>query len=202
MKTSFPACDLCGLPLRYQEIASTTYSRTFHFCCSGCKQVFHMLMESADAGDPETFRETELFKKCQEIGIIPRSEAELAEKAKEFPTTHEPARETEHQPLTHPKDTLSLPLNIDQMWCPACAWVVEETLKRTPGIAEASCNFATDRVRCDYNPVLTSPQRKALPARSSWHPARTRTPCWATSASVAAPTRNLRLAYLPFHLDY
>ena len=38
-----------------------------------------MLIESSDAGDPESFRETELFKKCQEIGIIPRSEAELAE---------------------------------------------------------------------------------------------------------------------------
>jgi heavy metal translocating P-type ATPase len=45
------------------------------------------------------------------------------------------------------------------MWCPACAWVIEETLRRTPGIIGASCNFATDRVRCDYDPVLTAPQR-------------------------------------------
>ncbi|MBW2580501.1 MAG: cation-translocating P-type ATPase, partial [Deltaproteobacteria bacterium] len=41
----------------------------------------------------------------------------------------------------------------------ACAWVIEETLKRTPGVISASCNFATDRVRCDYNPVLTSPHQ-------------------------------------------
>ncbi|MCK5196027.1 MAG: hypothetical protein KAQ71_19595, partial [Desulfobulbaceae bacterium] len=87
MNTSSPSCDLCGLPLRYQKLSSTTHSRTFHFCCLGCKQVFHMLIESSDAGDPESFRETELFKKCQEIGIIPRSEAELAEKARESPTT-------------------------------------------------------------------------------------------------------------------
>ncbi len=118
-----------------------------------------MLMESSDAGDPESFRETELFKKCQEIGIIPGSEAELAEKTEELSTTPAGAPKTEYQHHTHPEDTLSLTLNVDQMWCPACAWVIEEALRKTPGIKDASCNFATDRVRCDYNPVLVSPQR-------------------------------------------
>jgi cation transport ATPase len=130
----------------------------------GCKQVFHMLIESSDAGNPESFRETELFKKCQEIGIIPRSEAELAEtaRAQVLPAAplspNGPAAETEYQTPSLDGDTLSLTLSVDQMWCPACAWVIEETLRRTPGIIGASCNFATDRVRCDYNPVLTSPQ--------------------------------------------
>jgi heavy metal translocating P-type ATPase len=131
----------------------------------GCKQVFHMLIESSDAGDPESFRQTELFKKCQEIGIIPRSEAELAEtaRAQVLPAAplspNGPATETEYQTPSLDNDTLSLTLSVDQMWCPACAWVIEETLRRTPGIIGASCNFATDRVRCDYNPILTSPQR-------------------------------------------
>ncbi|MDH3803362.1 MAG: cation transporter, partial [Deltaproteobacteria bacterium] len=122
-----------------------------------------MLIESSDAGDPESFRETELFKKCQEIGIIPRSEAELAEiiRAKILPaaplSTNGPT--TEYQTPSLDNDTLSLSLSVDQMWCPACAWVIEETLRRTPGIIGAACNFATDRVRCDYDPVLTSPQR-------------------------------------------
>jgi heavy metal translocating P-type ATPase len=124
-----------------------------------------MLIESSDAGDPESFRETELFKKCQEIGIIPKSEAELAEKARAqvLPAAplspNGPATKTEYQTPSLDNDTLSLTLNVDQMWCPACAWVIEETLRRTPGIIDASCIFATDRVRCDYDPVLTSPQR-------------------------------------------
>jgi heavy metal translocating P-type ATPase len=122
-----------------------------------------MLIESSDAGDPESFRETELFKKCQEIGIIPRSEAELAEKARESPTTifSKPGlvQEPDYQESTADESSLSLPLNVTLMWCPACAWVIEETLKRTPGVISASCNFATDRVRCDYNPVLTSPHQ-------------------------------------------
>ncbi len=122
-----------------------------------------MLIESSDAGDPESFRETELFKKCQEIGIIPRSEAELVEKAQESPTTVFPqtglVQERDYRESTAAASSLSLTLNLTLMWCPACAWVIEETLRRTPGIIGASCNFATDRVRCDYNPVLTSPHQ-------------------------------------------
>jgi cation transport ATPase len=68
-------------------------------------------------------------------------------------------REDEYQKSDVDEVTLSLNLQVNQMWCPACAWVIEETLRRTPGIIGASCNFATDRVRCDYDPVLTSPQR-------------------------------------------
>jgi len=121
-----------------------------------------MLIESSDAGDPESFRETELFKKCQEIGIIPKSEAELAERVQENSTTVFPQtgidQERDYQESTAAESSLSLTLNVTLMWCPACAWVIEETLKRSPGIISASCNFATDRIRCDYDPVLTSPQ--------------------------------------------
>jgi heavy metal translocating P-type ATPase len=131
----------------------------------GCKQVFHMLMESSDTADPASFRETELFKKCQEIGIIPKSETELAERAggqdvvATAPSATRPAQELANQKGTYDEIHLSLNLHVHQMWCPACAWVIEESLKKSPGIASASCNFATDRVRCDYNPVITSPQK-------------------------------------------
>jgi len=122
-----------------------------------------MLMEATDSPDPASFRQTELFRKCQEIGIIPRSEAELAERAgdQEAVATLPAADTQERQDSegTHDETYLSLGLQVRQMWCPACAWVIEETLRRTPGVISPSCNFATDRVRCDYDPVLTSPQR-------------------------------------------
>jgi copper chaperone CopZ len=106
---------------------------------------------------------TKLFKKCQEIGIIPRSEAELVERTQESPTTIFPQadliQESDYQESTADESSLSLSLNVTLMWCPACAWVIEEILTRTPGVISASCNFATDRVRCDYNPVLTSPHQ-------------------------------------------
>ena len=123
-----------------------------------------MLMEATESADPESFRQTELFRKCQEMGIIPSNEAELREKAgfqppslsvSSFGSTVEEDRSSE----TVPGDgNIGLTLKVNQMWCPACAWVIEETLRRSPGIVTASCNFATDRVRCDYNPIATSPQ--------------------------------------------
>jgi hypothetical protein len=104
----------------------------------GCKQVFHMLMEATDSPDPASFRQTELFRKCQEIGIIPRSEAELAERAgdQEAVATLPAADTQERQDSegTHDETYLSLGLQVRQMWCPACAWVIEETLRRTPGV--------------------------------------------------------------------
>ena len=36
-----------------------------------------MLMEAADSPDPVQFKETDLFKKCREMGIIPESESDL-----------------------------------------------------------------------------------------------------------------------------
>lgn len=165
MNTSSDCCDLCGFPLRYQEITKNISGKNFRFCCMGCKQVFHMLMEATDSPDPDLFRETELFKKCQEIGIIPRSEAELEERVRSqepLPSVSSLASKAEKPDSlgTISEETqLSLTLTVSQMWCPACAWVIEETLNRDPGIISATCNFATDRVRCDYNPIVTSPQQ-------------------------------------------
>ncbi|MGE5840634.1 MAG: cation transporter, partial [Deltaproteobacteria bacterium] len=45
------------------------------------------------------------------------------------------------------------------MWCPACAWVIEESLDKMPGISHVQCSFSSDHMRCDYDPVLTSPSR-------------------------------------------
>jgi YHS domain-containing protein len=71
MHSSSAGCDLCGLTLRYHQTNIAISGKTFHFCCMGCKQVFRMLMEATDSPDPESFRQTELFRKCQEMGIIP-----------------------------------------------------------------------------------------------------------------------------------
>jgi len=44
------------------------------------------------------------------------------------------------------------------MWCPACAWVIEESLHKEPGVNSVKCHFTTDHLKLEYNPVLTSPQ--------------------------------------------
>jgi cation transport ATPase len=45
------------------------------------------------------------------------------------------------------------------MWCSACAWVIDESLKKTPGIVDSTCNFSTDRLQVTYDPVKLSPDQ-------------------------------------------
>ncbi|MEA3230796.1 MAG: cation-translocating P-type ATPase, partial [Thermodesulfobacteriota bacterium] len=141
------------------------------FCCQGCKQVFRILMEATDSVDPADFQTTELFKKCQAMGIIPRSESDLAKKDRDSVSpTAEASRFTRTPVETDPHSTsgpnrLPLYLNVSGMWCPACAWVIEETMKKDAGVFSAACYFSTDRVRCEYDPVRTSPEKIATTIR-------------------------------------
>ena len=144
------ACDLCGLPLRFGAITHALEGRSHRFCCMGCRQVFVMLLAAADARDPADFRNTDLFHRCQEMGVIPRSAADLARR-QEGPANPPPA------PAAGDGATLQLTLQIDGMWCPACAWVIEDSLRRQRGVLEAACNFATDRLQCRFDPVRSAP---------------------------------------------
>ncbi|MGD2269500.1 MAG: cation-translocating P-type ATPase [Desulfobacterales bacterium] len=126
-----------------------------------------MLSESAHADDPAAFRETELFKKCQALGIIPRSESDLARHNRPQPSkgpdpgelpSKKITKETQNQHLSETA-ALGLQLRVSNMWCPACAWVIDETLRRHPGILGTSCSFSTDRLYCTYDPVRISPDR-------------------------------------------
>ena len=158
-------CELCGLALRAGRHESTHADQTYQFCCQGCRQVFSILIEAVGAGDPATFRQSKLFTQCQELGIIPRSEADLLSshadkrRSNESPTGPiEPSKRTPHSP-TPAEGVLSLNLKISNMWCPACAWLIDESLKKTPGVIDSTCNFSTDRLQVDYNPIKTSPDR-------------------------------------------
>jgi heavy metal translocating P-type ATPase len=158
------SCDLCGLSLHYGKVSAVFSGKSYSFCCTGCRQVFNILLEAADTDDPEKFRETELFKQCREKGIIPASEADLASRA--TTTNHRvlapPATDPSQGPdpaIDSSKDTLDLNLKISNMWCPACAWLIDETLIKAGGIIDSSCNFSTDRLSIHYNPITTSPSR-------------------------------------------
>jgi len=154
-------CDLCGLSLPFGNYNLEASDKTYRFCCMGCKQVFLMLLEATDSGDPARFKETELFKKCLEMGIIPGSEAELRQRATGHPVANKAQPATDQgqgaDAPTAENTTLTLQLKLSDMWCPACAWVIDESLKKMPGIVDSACNFSTDRLRCEYDPVKTSP---------------------------------------------
>ena len=163
MNPSAAPCDLCGLSLRHGSVKLTSGNQDFFFCCIGCRQVFIMLMEAVDSPDPVQFKQTELFKKCRDMGIIPESESDLKERlstdsatplySSPQPDTDLPGNRENHGV----PERLTIFLKVSDMWCPACAWVIEEALKKHPGVVRSSCNFSTDRVSCEYNPIQTSP---------------------------------------------
>jgi heavy metal translocating P-type ATPase len=117
-----------------------------------------MLWEASDSGDPEQFQQTELFQKCRDIGIIPGSvEDLLQQKPDASPIPSE--NSSQAAPVVLVEQTLPLNLKVSGMWCLACAWVLENMLKKYSGITEVSCNFSTDRLRCAYDPVKSSPDQ-------------------------------------------
>jgi len=157
-------CDLCGLPLRAGRFEAKFSANIYQFCCQGCRQVFNILLEATDTPDPAKFRESDLFRQCVEIGIIPRSEADLVSTGVEDKSDESPSRNVEKvEPAGHsasPKESvLGLNLKVSNMWCPACAWLIDESLKKALGVIDSACNFSTDRLQVSYNPIKTSPDR-------------------------------------------
>jgi heavy metal translocating P-type ATPase len=154
-------CILCGLSLRSGAVSAVLSGKSYTFCCNGCRQVFTILMASTDSPDPETFRQTDLFRECQAKGIIPRSEEELTraqgDAGSGADTGQADAAITAS--AADSDNTLTLKLKISNMWCAACAWVIDESLKKTPGIVDAACNFSTDRLQVAYDPVKSTPHQ-------------------------------------------
>ncbi len=156
-----PRCTLCGLSLRHGAVTAIIAGTSYAFCCQGCRQVFTILKVATNSPDPETFRETELFRQCQARGIIPRSEQELSRTGamaiSEADGTHAGASNT--SPAVAGDNVLTLNLIVSNMWCSACAWVIDASLEKTPGVVDASCNFSTDRLQVVYDPVKIRSQQ-------------------------------------------
>ena len=157
-------CDLCGLSLNAGKFEAAFSGKTYQFCCQGCRQVFSILIEATGSGDPAKFRESDLFKQCVAKGIIPRSEADLVSthvdgKSDESPSRTVEKLESAGKSATPTDGVLGLNLKVSNMWCPACAWLIDECLKKTPGIINSTCNFSTDRLQVIYSPIKTSPDQ-------------------------------------------
>ena len=150
-------CDLCGFSLKYGRVSSPSDQGELNFCCMGCRQVYRMLSEASGSPDPADFKNTDLFRRCREAGIIPASEDELADLHKPSPPapfSQSPTNSPDESIAGH---TLPCHLNIEGMWCPACAWAIEVALERMRGVESPTCNFSTDTLRCAYDPIKTSP---------------------------------------------
>ncbi len=131
-------CGLCGLPARRSPAVLTVEGEVLHFCCQGCLHVFQVLFNSPD-GSPVDYKQTELYRACVASGLIPSGE--------ETPDDFELGVEAVDERMTR-----ELTLDVSGMWCSACSWIIEETLRKKEGILGASVLFLSDLVRIKYLP--------------------------------------------------
>lgn len=141
------SCDLCGLPMGPGATEATGGGTTHHFCCPGCRQVYSILSASSGAL-PGDFKNTELYRACVEAGVIPGN----------LPGPRDGSGAGDsHQPRGE-FPALEISFKADGMWCPACAWLIEEVLRRTSGVVQPTVSFFADTVRLTYLPHLIAPE--------------------------------------------
>ncbi|UCG08309.1 MAG: cation-translocating P-type ATPase [Desulfobacterales bacterium] len=118
-------------------------------------------MEATGSDNPKTFGETELFKQCQEKGIIPKSESDLTATNAPAAIKLETGSTAESEKLAggNRANVLKVNLKISNMWCPACAWLIDQSLQKSRGILESTCNFSTDNLKVAYDPIQSSPSQ-------------------------------------------
>ncbi len=151
MKTIL-SCKLCGLPVKTAADPAKDL-----FCCSGCKMVYAMLMESDQCNLDQSgdFKDTDLYKQCVAAGVIPDTHEKhsISEIDADLFKIPAPGRSPD------PDSLLDLNFHLHHMWCPACAWVIEKALIESNGVIKASCNFSSDRGNVLYDPIKTSPDK-------------------------------------------
>ncbi len=112
--------------------------------------------KSDQSKDSTDFRDTDLYKQCVAAGVIPDTSGKESTSQEAESRDSDKAGSDVH---TDPDNLLTLNFQINNMWCPACAWVIEKALIKSNGVIKASCNFSSDRGSVIYNPVKTSPEK-------------------------------------------
>ncbi len=151
-------CALCGL-----QVKSADANADNQFCCNGCRMVYSILLESGQGDNPTGFKETDLYKQCVAAGVVPDPEGTTPLTGLTVEADDNPG--VRNKLLVHDdahagsNSLLTLNMTISQMWCPACAWVIEKALLKSKGVIKASCNFSSDRGKVIFDPVKTSPEK-------------------------------------------
>ncbi|WP_109487401.1 heavy metal translocating P-type ATPase [Occallatibacter savannae] len=131
------ACGLCGLDCNKAAITRTFDANRLDFCCIGCANVYAILLESGVIASGQDIRDTEVFRRSLELGLISNPVSE-----------HSPALEIDPR-----APTAEVLLQINGMWCSACGWLIEHALNKLPGIVSAEVLFASDLAKIKYCPL-------------------------------------------------
>ena len=131
-------CDLCGAAATKNPQLQSFRDVPKRFCCTGCLNVYAILLESGTLEAGQDPRETSLFQESLRLGLLGQAEAPV------------PA-------LPEGAETREVLYQLSGMWCAACGWVVEHALRQEPGIVSAEVLFTSDLLKVTYCPQLIPP---------------------------------------------
>jgi len=140
-------CSLCELPCGRHPVTRTYEGSDKPFCCMGCANVYAILLESGTLAAGQNIRETDVFRRSLELGLISNPA-----------TSEDNAPTVALDPRTPTKEIL---LQVNGMWCSACAWLIERGLRGLPGVVSADVFFASDLAKITYRPQALPPDRIA-----------------------------------------
>jgi heavy metal translocating P-type ATPase len=149
--TTGATCGLCELPCGRQPVARAYEGSENLFCCMGCANVYAILLESGVLAAGQNIRETEVFRRSLELGLI--SNPDTGDDFKSAVAT---------DPRMPTKEML---LQVNGMWCSACAWLIERGLRGLPGVVSADVFFASDLAKITYCPQSLPPDHIAARIR-------------------------------------
>jgi P-type Cu2+ transporter len=132
------ACDLCGAAATKSPQLQSFRDVPKRFCCTGCLNVYAILLESGTLDTGQDPRETSLFQESLRLGLLGQAEAPA-------PAVPEGA------------ETREVLYQLSGMWCAACGWVVEHALRQEVGIVSAEVLFTSDLLKVTYCPQLIPP---------------------------------------------
>lgn len=125
------ACFHCGEPLRGSQLMARIGDRSEPVCCAGCLAVAQLIAGSGLAD----------FYRLRQSASIRPEESSLAEDLwAPYARPHIAAQYTRSQ-----GEHDSVTLLVEGLRCSACSWLLEQVLRRTPGVVEASANAVTGR---------------------------------------------------------
>jgi heavy metal translocating P-type ATPase len=127
-------CALCAEPCLEGEA----------FCCLGCQNVHAILIESGAIREGEDPRNTDLFKRSLELGLVSTG-------SRSGTQTGVPDNAAEEERLFH----------VEGMWCGSCAWLIERVLGKEAAIRKADVFFTSDLLRVRFCPQYLPPERIA-----------------------------------------
>jgi len=137
-------CFHCGLPVKERGRFSVAFrGRLEPLCCAGCEAVAGTIIGQGLS----TYYDHRATPSA-------RAPAPLPEAVRDLTLWDRPDLQASFTRATE-GDVCESALIVEGIQCPACAWLIDQRLRATPGIVDAAIDYTTRRLRVRWLPDVT-----------------------------------------------